>query len=250
MKGLNILYVAAWRIFTNLGVALKVSWFWGTLIFALPIAATKSDTLAWLFWSLFLLVFLVGGSIVAVAWHRFCLLGEVPQSWFYLPPRDRTIAYIIGSLKLLFVIAILFVFLLIPIMIATFMGLPPEILNIFLSLFVGAFIAGLGLFLPAVALGQQFGLTEAWNASKTHYITLLIISVVITVTSYIYDNLISMVGLELITDATGVRLLLTSGVVVASGWFSFLFGIAYITEFYGSLLMDVESNPDDFAVPS
>lgn len=92
-------YGAAWRIFTNLGVALKANWF------VLPLTAIifEINDGSWLMSGICALALFVAGCVCAVGWHRFCLLGEMPPSLFYLPPADRLIDYVIASLKLMFI---------------------------------------------------------------------------------------------------------------------------------------------------
>jgi hypothetical protein len=242
MTGLNILYAAVWRIFTNWGVAVRISWIWMPPILAFLFVSFHVNEFRWDLWGGTVFLVFVAGSIAGIGWHRFCLLDEVPFSWFYLPPKDLWLPYIVGSLKIMILTALLFIPFYLLILMGVAQGIPRKILEVAAELVYGPIIAGIALILPAVALKHKFSLKNAWHATERHYSTILVTFAIIVLTSLLFENLLRVMGLSYSRDLNGMQLVLVWFFAIATNWFSFIFGVAYLTEMYDVLIMNADGN--------
>jgi hypothetical protein len=254
MKGLNILYVAAWRIFSNLGVAFRLSAPWLVVsIILLAIIAVGFNRFGWLFMLLglpfWLLVSIFTMSCIAVGWHRFSLLGEVPKGWFYLPVDGALKAYIITVLKYSLVIFVLtlgiyfITFVLTAIIVlASQVEQPPQlpllVVEFVLNVIFGALFAGLALVLPAAALRENFSIGSAFSATMDNLGTLFVLSFSYNLLVLIYQFALLNVGYMQTPGLIDFGFVTVIAFVAISTWFFFMFGIGYISELYGKLVMD------------
>lgn len=253
MKGLNILYVAAWRIFTNLGVAFRLSAAWLAIIGVLGAISISLSGSSFIYIALavsFIAAIYIG-SIIAIGWHRFCLLGEEPKSWLYMPPTERTTSYILTSIKLIliaiivavvvfgviFAILSIFSFLLISAYGAIFAAILPFIIQVV----IGAYLAGIALILPASALKRPLTLKQAHASTMANFGTLLVLSIGYTVLSILYSVLLNVFGFVNTPGPLDLSWIVFLIFVVFTAWFSFIFGIGYISELYGTLVLDEEA---------
>jgi hypothetical protein len=121
---------------------------------------------------------------VAVAWHRFSLLGERPQT--LIPPLKLSLfaPYLKKSIVLAFVMFGALLPLSIGIsFVVVILGPLALVAVIFAGVIVYYIFLRLSLILPAAALGRSLSLTEAWRASEGCKDTLLqvaVLSVVLT----------------------------------------------------------------------
>ncbi|TDQ61696.1 hypothetical protein ATL17_2797 [Maritalea mobilis] len=247
MKGLNILYVAAWRIFTNLGVAFRLSAAWLAIIGVLGVISIGLSGSSFIYIALAVLFI----AAIYIGWHRFCLLGEEPKSWLYMPPTERTTSYILTSIKLIliaiivavvvfgviFAILSIFSFLLISAYGAIFAAILPFIIQVV----IGAYLAGIALILPASALKRPLTLKQAHASTMANFGTLLVLSIGYTVLSILYSVLLNVFGLVNTPGPLDLSWIVFLIFVVFTAWFSFIFGIGYISELYGTLVLDEEA---------
>jgi hypothetical protein len=174
--------------FRNLGLILRLSWFW---LLALTAALTA---LAWLLWPghqaatksgilafPLLEVFgpptlsLIAGSSIAVAWHRFVLLGEAPADRVYARVDKRILRYLgLAALSSLSIVAV---------MLPPFYGWEADaardgigsfLWRLLIAAFgaVVMFVASVRIspLLPALAIGRSdIGLRTVWRATSGNF---------------------------------------------------------------------------------
>lgn len=175
------------------------------------------------------------GLWVAVAWHRFVLLEE--RATTILPAFNRTliVAYLIKTLLLLLVVLVVSFF------VGGFFGFVSSATkNVWIALFAGSVITATGLWttfrvspmLPAAALGETMSLKDAWVSTKEHSGSLFILVILLVVATNAFNFLVSSVL------AGSVVLLIVVGVVQT--WFLLMLNISILTTIYG---VAVEKRP-------
>ncbi|QBF34127.1 hypothetical protein [Thalassococcus sp. S3] len=103
---------------------------------------------------------------VAVLWHRFVLLGERAQGWFPRFPEDRILAYV-ARLLLLSLLAALIAVPVIFVIVAFGLGGPFGVFSVPVLVFlVSLFLFRFFPMLPAAAIGQPLGVSDAWSATS------------------------------------------------------------------------------------
>lgn len=169
---------------------------------------------------------IVASLWIAVAWHRFVLTGEVPDS--AVPPwhGGLILAYLGRSIMIALLVAVALVAALIPMSAVMTMapgtGLP--LLLILLGLAVYLFFR-FGVLLPAGAIERKMTLREAWAATgkdnnAMFVLTLIVVGMVVAV------QLPAMLN----PDPQSLVNLIYSVVV---GWFATMIGISILTTLYG-----------------
>lgn len=258
MKALNILYVAAWRIFTNLGVALLLSLPWFAIMALLALASWFAYVQIGEFTQIFGLLITFGavifGSIcMSVGWHRFCLLGEKPSEILHIPSRELLLKYTRAMTKYFFVMLFLGIIFLIlakilMIIVTLFMG-PMQTPDVALAEQLNRFAAkvlvlplyvfglGYGLILPAAALNRDFRIGEAFVAIRENFWTMTVLVIFFAVLSFGFESLSIAVAEGEVSLLIGLGYL---GGVLFLAWFLSIYGIGYVSELYGTLVLDGE----------
>lgn len=174
-------------------------------------------------WIYFLLslVAVVASLWIAVAWHRFVLLSEIPQGWMPLWPGAKIFGYLGRSI----LIGLAIVLVLIPVgFVTALLGMP--ILTVAASVGVAAYVFfRLSPILPAIALGQDMSFGDALTATKDSGGALFGLAGLMIAAAII---------LQLPTMLSGdpnSLLSLIYGIVV--GWFATMIGISLLTTVYG-----------------
>lgn len=168
---------------------------------------------------------------IAVAWHRFVLLDEMPQGM--LPPfyNDRILAYLGRSLLIcLVVLAIAVVVSFVSAAIATMSGAPYVAMSlttlavIFIALVVSYRLAPM---FPGAAVNRSIGLREAWAATAPANNTIVALALISAVASFLVDIPAYLVGN---IPALAIFGLFWSAV---TSWFKLLIGVSILTTIYG-----------------
>jgi hypothetical protein len=234
----------SWRlVFGNLGAALRISLplllvlIVGGGIFFFVVASSvgspgseNNSTIATVVWTG---VMLLAGVWVAVAWHRFVLLDEVPRM---LPEwRGKLVwAYTAKSFILVGVlmVAALSFSLVMTAVIAASGGAVSLIglATVLYSCIATAIMYRLSVMLPSAALGRSMSVKDAWKATKGMGGHLLLLAFMTNVASGIIDWPIQAFA----TDQTGLTLALAWGVV--SVWIKVMVGLSILTALYGHLV--------------
>lgn len=249
--GFSIFLHAIWLIFSHVGAALRISAFLylipmlALLVGAFVLGASGVDvqrTMA--SWSLVPLLVLAFCSLwVAVAWHRYVLLDEMPGPVLPVFEGSRIFAYLGKSIILGLLTAVIAFAVFIPVgfLVAGFASANPSsivtqilvLLPVLLAYFVIAvMVYRFSLILPASAVNKPIRLGEAWAATSGGGGTIFQLAFV---------SAICVVGLEFIGD----RLFAANpwiGLVwqLLSGWLQLLVGVSIITTLYGHF---VEKRP-------
>lgn len=167
---------------------------------------------------------------LAVAWHRYILLDEMPAGQLPAFNQSAILAYAGYSILLaiiLFVVAIIISMLLSPLI---FLG--PAVLAIVLPIVVISVALvidyRLGLVLPARALGKPLTLGEAWEATKGATGTILVLAIVSALAAVIID--IPALLLGMLPGIGGILALLWT---LVTGWLKVMVGVGILTTLYG-----------------
>ena len=166
-------------------------------------AELESSPQFWLIWSFNMVILMITGFWIAVAWHRFILSEEIPSGYIPKFHGQRIMAYFRQSVLLgllIFALVLLLSVGLIPITI--FLGFPlfgdlsqTYIFYLLISMLCGPILFRFSTVLPAAALGERFTWGAAWQATKGSTGSLVLVSPVLWVglglADWIVTNLIS-----------------------------------------------------------
>ncbi len=274
MNGVTIFNHSARQVLGNLGMAFRVSgWFFGLLLLGLfgLYQALPADFLAALrlppeqmaeamadagvpFGFLLLatvgFIFLLWSvSLIAIVWHRFILLEEVPQG--FIPYRKefgvgRYFWTGIGISLLAALVAMLIGGILLMILGpsigasmqgggqgggAVLLGMLGALAT---GIIVTVFYLRMALILPGIALDQGLTLAQSWEASKGFSGAIAMVAVMMTVLNIAMGFL-----LELFPQTGGAGLL-RAGVQLGFNWFYFMLNISILSTLYGHILQKRE----------
>jgi hypothetical protein len=243
----------------NLGFIVRAQWPWMLIVGAIVMAALRSfpevagatpeqseaflreNPGALLQFFLFVLVAFIVGLIafasIAVAWHRYILLDEVPQGLAKLRV-DRNVWRYFRNL-------ILITLLVIPVMIpllflmAVFQSISPfaaiAVAAVYMVVVVSPILYRVSIKLPAIALGRQdFGMGDAWNTSAGNWWQIGAVAIVVTVLSAVASLVLEAVS-KLIYSVLGQSLgpWIDLPIQVAINWIITVMGITLLTSLYG-----------------
>jgi len=168
---------------------------------------------------------------IAVAWHRFVLVDEMPQT--LLPPLhgDRMAAYFGRSVLMLLVILALIIVLgfINGIIIVATNGAPLAlVLTTLLLIFVTLVLSyRLAPMFPAAAIGRTLGLRDAWAATAGANGTIVALALISAVASVAVDLPVYL--FQAIPGGVIIAFLWTA----VTGWFKLLIGVSILTTLYG-----------------
>lgn len=237
MKGYQIFLHSVKQVFGNFGAAVRISGLlflvqvFAALIFGRT-AMTAGMNGAMMMprgsMLLLMLVTLVTSLWIAVAWHRFILRVEEPQSVVPTFHGQRMLAYLGYSLLLIVIIAI-------PAAILGAVG--AVIVNAFGANIVTSLVASLIVLvpvlllslrlcpvLPAAALGEPLGLRAAWDATQGTTADFLVLAVIASVASFA-------IGLPMVLFMGFAPLMIAWALVTA--WIKMMVGASILTTVYG-----------------
>ncbi len=168
---------------------------------------------------------------IAVAWHRFVLLDEMPQT--LLPPfhGDRMAAYFGRSVVLFLVILLIAIVLgfINGIVIAATNGSPFALmLTTLIIVFVALVLSyRLAPMFPAAAVGRAMSLRDAWAATDGANGTIVALAPISALASVVVD-----LPVFLIQSLPGGPFIAFLWTAVTS-WFKLLIGVSILTTLYG-----------------
>lgn len=167
---------------------------------------------------------------IAVAWHRYILLEEVPTGQFPAFNQSRMLAYAGYSLLLGLILAA--VSIVIGLVLSPLFFLGPFMFGIIVSIVVIAVALiidyRLGPVLPARAIGKPLTFGEAWQATKGQNGTILVLAIVSALAAVIIDIPALVLGL-----LPGIGSILALLWTLATGWVKVLVGVSILTTLYG-----------------
>jgi hypothetical protein len=158
---------------------------------------------------------------IAVSWHRYVLLSEEPKGWLPAWPGGKVFGYLGRSI----LIALALMLVLVPVgFLTSVLGIPD--LTIVISIGIGAyFFFRLSPILPAISVGKDMKIRDAFNATKDGGSTLLGLAGLM-----IAGTLITQLPTMLSGDPNSL-LSLVYGIVV--NWFAMIIGVSLLTTVYG-----------------
>lgn len=240
MKGVQIFSHSLRQVMDNLGPALKIS---GALYLVqvgitMALGAAMASTGMGMMGGgmglgvvLVLVVSLITGIWIAVAWHRYVLLGEVPAG--YVPPfmGERMGQYFIKSLLIGLLLLVLGMIL--GMVVGTLFGRlmmgGPLVAMLLIAVMVQVPMIFLGLrlaaALPGTALGQNPPLMAGWEATKGEWRPLLQLAVIMALAIWVV-NLISW-------SVFGGYGLMAQLWQLIAGWPVTMVGLSILTTLYG-----------------
>lgn len=240
MTGLSILTHSIRLVFGNLGQAIRVFGIPYVLLVALQFIPNPDDTSlggGWfasiLFFFLILLAAIFLFSWMAVAWHRYILLGEATSGILPLFRRDQWASYIRRSLVLT----------LCTFMISAVVGMAWYFLGSYappwLAVIIG-FVAIIALLvtsyrlcvmLPASAVGHKMSLGDAWSATRGYNATIVAVVFLSTIAAVLLTGGAALfVGMPALSIAW----------LTLTGWITTVVGVTILTTLYGHI---VEGRP-------
>lgn len=233
----------------NIGYAFRISWPWYGIVFAINLAVGfVSETLigdpkvntggSLALQLIVLLANLVSFASIAVNWHRYILLDQVPAGGEILRLDGLTWRYL-GNLLLIwltFFVGLFVCFFILQVLanLSTLTAILAFFLGLAALLFGAVSVYRLSTKLPAIAIGRRdFSLGNAWAATRGNGRPLLLIVLfmfllglgLLLATGIVFYVLIS------INAIVGVVI----GVVVLTAltWLLSIFGVTLLTSFYG-----------------
>ena len=248
MQGIAILMHSIRQVFGNMGAALRIS---GLLyivqmgvFLALGIAVLGSQAdmqammmagaFPWGRFALAMIVALVTGLWIAVAWHRYVLLEENPGSALPALHTDRMLAYFGRGLliAIVMVVAAILIGIVVGLVIIPFAGNPDSpnvIVLLIVPIVVNAIILlifyRLSPILPAAALGQNLSFGNAWNSTRGAsgaFIVLGLITAAFSIgAAYLGERLLG-----------GLPILLMAWQFVTT-WVTLMVGVSILTTIFG-----------------
>lgn len=246
--------------YNNMGFAVRAQWPWVAILVAaylfLPLIAgvplnMPPEQMAQMFKvdpgfaaRFFILIFAIALisvlalSSIAVNWHRYILLNEVPQGMEKLRIDGSVWRYFGNAL----LIGLIVFPALIPIMFLGFavnaVTSPVLFLAVMLIYMVVAVVPlfyRLSIKLPAVALGRHdFGFSDAMQISTQNWWQLVAVGFLVTAISWTVDFVLKMLTLSF-AATLGASMGMWADVIVRTGvnWFMGVIGITLFTSLYG-----------------
>ncbi len=269
MNGLTILSHSFRQVSGNLGMAIKISgWLvliasigGGLMLWAAPDWLTAamdqnaegmmdavdfSGSNVGVVMGLFIaaMVFLFWGvTLVAIAWHRYILLEEVPQGlvpyrkefqvgrYFWLGIGISLLATLVVGL-----VSVILGMIVGPFVASTTTGQGVGGISFFMSLLMGVILAviylRMALVLPAVALGGQLTIGQAWTQTSGYTGAIFVLALALAFINAVVPIVITLVLGELVW--------INMAAVVLYQWFYFMLSISVLSTLYGHIVQKRE----------
>jgi hypothetical protein len=230
------LVLADWRNALRISGALYLVYAIPALIISIvfPIPTDPAELMAAggavSFWSLVAgLLYFIVLLWLAVAWHRYVLLNEMPSG--AIPPfkGDRMLSYFGRSLLIgLVLLCIGIVLMLVTAVLGVVLGPLAILVAIVFYVVMTVVSYRLSPILPAAALGQSLSLREAWAATAGASGAIIVLGIVSVLAVIVID-----LPVFLLVNLGSVGRILAQLWSIATGWVFMLVGISIITTIYG-----------------
>jgi len=242
MKGWQILIHSVRLVFRNLDAALRVSLvpyvISGVAMVLLALPAMRVMTtgapeamvqIAPSVWTNFILYMVIYGIValwIAVAWHRYVLLEEMPQGWIPTFHGAPMLGYFLKGLLIMgaIVLSVLITSVILGLAIGWAGPLGASIVAMG-TVAVGTYIFyRLCPMLPSAAVGEPMRLNDALDATKGASGTIAVLVALVLIASFI-------IQLPTMFGAADSAFALAYSFVI--NWLSMLVGVSVLTTFYG-----------------
>lgn len=234
----------------NIAYAFRISWPWYAVLIAVNLAAsfvvspfegsTAQEPTAPQFLVLLGLVVLslVAFASIAVNWHRYILLDEVPQGSEIFRLDAKTWRYF-GNILLIFLILFaVSAAIVTPLMLVAVntnaLAFPAVILIVIGLIFAAILFFRLSVKLPAVALGREdFGFQQSLAATQGNNIALFLIVLFEIVAAFAVLALLLLLTLAIGSISATLALVVSAVLQIAINWVFTIFSITILTSLYG-----------------
>lgn len=250
-KAIQIIRHTLELIFNNLSMAIRITLPWVLVVIILSVAMNYVAPNGTNFYKknisiegvvLFLAIFfivIIGFISCAINWHRYVLLGEVPQGIIMIPPTKLIKPYFVRLLGIFFIIIFSAFIAAVVQSIAA-----PFLLNLFASYIIVTLffvplnfvlqyiLLRLGVCLPAIALGDfSISLSKAWGVSRKENTAIIFISLLIVLVETVLPIAIQQIfsGIAWPEFFSYIHFL---GSIILD-WVYLLFSIGILTTLYG-----------------
>ncbi len=270
MNGVTIFNHSVRQVLGNLGMAVRVSWWLVAFIVAsvlAVIAIVPAETITAILQArqnmqailpiggrdaaimllsglVFLAIAFWAVSLIAIVWHRYILLEEIPRGVIPYRREYRIGRYFwsgVGIWFLTILIGALIAGFLVMIIGPAFLGagngggsLPGVLGMLITGIVITVFYLRLALVLPAVALEDGMTLGMAWQASSGFSGAIAVAGVLLTLMGIVVGFILDFIA------GTGVPSLLVSGLEMAYNWFYFMLNISLLSTLYGFIVQKRE----------
>jgi len=238
--GLRIFLHSIKLVFAQFGAALKisallyiVSMILGGIGFYYQFQAMASGQPNAVAWQFFVAAFLsfVPYLWIAVGWHRFVLLDEMPRAPLPTPPGDRLWSYVGRALQmvLVFIVFGLGVGLVLTIAMMVSNASPWVAFPLMIGAIAFAVLITYRLapIFPGAAIGRPIGIGEAWNATSGGSGALLLMAIISAIASFLLD-----LPVEILSRLPWGQFTSIAWIVVTY-WIKLMVGVSILTTIYG-----------------
>lgn len=233
----------------NIAYAFRISWPWYAVVFVINLAVgfvsesligdpTVNTGGSLALQLIVLLVNLVSFASIAVNWHRYILLDQVPAGGEILRLDGLTWRYL-GNLVLIWLIFFVGFFVCIFVLqilanLSTLTAILAFFLGLAALLFAVISVYRLSVKLPAVAIGRHdFSLGNAWAATRGNGQPLLLVVLFMLLLSLGALLVAGVVFFVLISINAIIGVVIGVVVLTVLTWLLSIFGITLLTSFYG-----------------
>jgi hypothetical protein len=234
----------------NVAYAFRISWPWYAVLIAVNLVASffvtplqadapqePSGPEAVVLFALVLLS-LVAFASIAVNWHRYILLDEVPRGSEIFRLDEKTWRYfgniLLISLILIVMMAVIVTPLLLIAVNTNALAFPSIIVMVIGLIFAAILFFRLSVKLPAVALGRtDFGFRQALSVTQGNNIPLFLIVLFEIVVGFAVLALLLLLTLALSSISATLAFIVSAVLQIVINWIFTIFSITILTSLYG-----------------
>ena len=239
----------------NIAYAFRISWPWYSVLVPIGIAAgllvdyvtggnaEAHPEAAAPIYLILVIINLLAFSSIAVNWHRYILLDEVPQGSELFRLDDKTWRYFGNVLLITLIMVVTSLLMVFPLVfISSFLNAPLVLAFIIMAAIlclIGILFFRLSVKLPSIALGRRdFPLSHAWAATTANNLSLLLIF--LFEIAVLIGALAVMLLVLFVVTSISPMLGVVVGVILQllMNWIFTIFGITILTSLYGFFVED------------
>lgn len=232
----------------NIAYAFRISWPWYAVLIPLSFAmfglaglfalGTSNMSPFFLAFLVLALISLVAFASIAVNWHRYILLDEMPKGREVFRLDEKTWRYFGNLLLILLILVGACLLVMLPLSILAASTNAAELSVVLIALIIlpiaGILSLRLSVKLPAIALGRRdFLLKDAWSVTQANILPLFFIALFQIV--FFFGFVLVMLLLQYTIGTASPALWDIVGTVLqmAVNWIFTIFGITILTSLYG-----------------
>jgi hypothetical protein len=232
----------------NIAYAFRISWPWYAVLVPLSFAmfglaglfalGTSSMSPFFLAFLVLALVSLVAFASIAVNWHRYILLDEMPKGREVFRLDDKTWRYFGNLLLILLILVGACLLVMLPLSILAASTSAAELSVVLIALIIlpiaGILSLRLSVKLPAIALGRRdFLLKDAWSVTQANILPLFFIALFQIVFFFGFVLVMLLLQYTIGTASPAIWDIVGTVLQMAVNWIFTIFGITILTSLYG-----------------